>query len=244
MKLLRQIWIPDTHVPFHDKRALGLLHKVAASFKPHETVILGDFGDFYSVSSHSKDPRKERSLLREVDAVLAELAKIEQWSSTRRVYVCGNHEQRLERYLADKAPELYESLLLPDVLGLGSRWEWVPYRQHTKIGKVYATHDTGTAGAVAHTKAHADFQDNIVIGHTHRLAYSVVGNAKGKPHVAAMFGWLGDRTQADYMHTIKARRDWALGFGLGYRTPDGTTYLTPVPIVNYTCLVEGKLFKN
>jgi hypothetical protein len=87
------------------------------------------------------------------------------------------------------------------------------------------------------------FQHNIVIGHTHRLGYAVEGNAQGERHVTAMFGWLGDVEQIDYMHRVKAIKDWSLGFGIGYLEPKtGTVYLVPIPIVNYTCVVEGKLY--
>lgn len=245
--LKRQLWIPDTHVPNEDKRALDLVERVARGLgKFDEIIIGGDFGDFEAASAHgNKDPRKETLLKREIDAVKAAIARVETWAKpkARLVYVCGNHEWRLDRLIFNEAPALAGMLEIPDVLGLGDRWEFVPYKEHVRIGKIYTTHDTGSAGATAHTKALADFQDNTVINHTHRLAYSVVGNAKGHAKVAAMFGWLGDADKADYMHRIKARRDWALGFGLGYRRPDGVTYLQPVPIVGYTCVVEGRLYR-
>jgi predicted phosphodiesterase len=246
-RLVRQLWIPDTHVPNEDKRAVDLVEQVAKGLGQFDEIIIsGDFGDFETVSAHANaDPRKERLLLKEVAQVRAAIRRVETWGKpkARRVYVCGNHEWRLDRYIANEAPALFGTVDVPSILELGDRWEFVPYKEHIQIGKVYATHDTGKAGQNAHLAAQADFQDNVVIGHTHRLAYAVVGNAKGNPHVAAMFGWLGDRDKADYMHTIKARRDWALGFGIGYRTASGVTYLQPVPIVNYTCVVEGKLYR-
>ena len=56
------------------------------------------------------------------------------------------------------------------------------------------------------------------------------------------FGWLGDVRQVDYMFRVKANRDWALGFGVGYVRDNGFVYLQPVPIVEGSCCVEGKLF--
>jgi hypothetical protein len=88
----------------------------------------------------------------------------------------------------------------------------------------------------------SSYQDNIVINHLHRISYMVEGNAKGVPHVAACFGWLGDVRQVDYMFRVKANRDWALGFGVGYVRDNGFVYLQPVPIVENSCCVEGKLF--
>ena len=39
--------VPDTHRPFHNKRAWGLMLKVAEPLKPKHIVIIGDFADFY-----------------------------------------------------------------------------------------------------------------------------------------------------------------------------------------------------
>jgi hypothetical protein len=44
------------------------------------------------------------------------------------------------------------------------------------------------------------------------------------------------------MFRVKANRDWALGFGVGYVRDNGFVYLQPVPIVENSCCVEGKLF--
>lgn len=82
----------------------------------------------------------------------------------------------------------------------------------------------------------------MVTGHDHAINYCVRGNATGEAHVSPTFGWLGDRDKVDYMHKIKAYRDWALGFGIGYLGDNGYIYLVPVPIVDYTCVVEGRLF--
>ena len=50
--------------------------------------------------------------------------------------------------------------------------------------------------------------------------------------------------EIDYMSRAKATKDWTLGFGIGYLHPKtGVAYMVPVPIVNYTCLVEGKFYQ-
>ena len=59
-----------------------------------------------------------------------------------------------------------------------------------------------------------------------------------------MLGWLGDLEAVDYMHRIRMARDWAHGFGVGYMTADGVVHVTPVPIVQNTCCVNGSLFSG
>ncbi len=63
--------------------------------------------------------------------------------------------------------------------------------------------------------------------------------------VSAQFGWLGDVDSIDYMHEVQAKRNWSLGFGIGYLdTSTSAVHLCPIPIVNYRCVVEGELFKG
>lgn len=239
------LFIPDTHAPYHDKRIWALMMRVISVLKPDIIVILGDFADFYAVSSHAKNPNRRLDLQWEVDEVKGLLRELRKKAPEARiVYVSGNHEDRLERYLMDKAPELFNSVKLEQVLELSSLGiEYIPYKDHIQIGKIYITHEVGNCGPQAHIKAQQAFESNVIIGHTHRIGYSVVGNAKGKPHLGAMFGWLGDFTQVDYMHKIKALRDWAHGFGIGYLEENGNVHVTPVPIVCGAAVVEGRVIR-
>jgi len=244
MKIKKILFVPDTHVPYHDKKAWALMLKAAKMFKPDIINIQGDFADFYAVSSHSKDPNRISGLEYEVDEVKKALSQLDALNAKEKIFVSGNHCDRLERYLMDKAPELFNVVKIEKLFGLKKRkWQYVPYKSDIRIGKLYSTHDTGCAGRGAVFRNLDTYQYNIVTGHTHRLAYIVEGNAKGEAHVSASFGWLGDLKQTDYMHRIKAAKDWALGFGIGYLLPNGTVHVVPVPIVNYQVIIEGKLVK-
>lgn len=244
-KLERILFIPDSHVPYEDKKAFELMLKVGKDFKPDHTIILGDFADFYTVSSHSKNPNRALKLSEEKDAVNARLKQVKALGAKNNVFVAGNHEDRLDRYLMDKAPELYNEVRIPKFLDIDKLgFEYIPYKKDYIIGKLNITHDCGNAGRTAHLKAVDTYQHNIIIGHTHRMGYSVEGNAKGERHLGAMLGWLGDIEEVDYMHRVKVARDWCSGFGIGYLDKStGSVYVTPVPIVNNTVVVEGKLYK-
>lgn len=242
-KLEKILFIPDSHVPYQDKAAFKLMLKAGKIFGPDHVVILGDFADFYGVSSHSKDPNRAFKLKEEIEAVKEALDQVKTLGAETNAFVAGNHEDRLERYLRDKAPELFNFISIPKILELKEKgFSYTPYKQAYKIGKMNVTHDTGVAGRYAHYKALDTFQHNIIIGHTHRLGYAVEGDAQGNRHVTAMFGWLGDVKEIDYMHQVKARKEWSLGFGIGHMDPKtGVVYLSPVPIINGTCLIEGQL---
>lgn len=244
IKLEKILLVPDTHVPYHDKKALELVHKVAAYLKPDQIVIGGDFIDNYTVSAHSKDPNRALRLKEEVVATIKELEKIKKLGAKKLVFLGGNHEDRLERYLMDKAPELYNIISTPKILELERMgYKYHPYKESYRIGKLVLTHDLGKAGRTAHLKALDDAHHNIVIFHTHRLGYAVEGNINGDKHVGAMLGWLGDVETIDYKHKALAKKEWALAFGVAYHDPStGNVHVQPVPIVNYSCVVEGKKF--
>lgn len=238
--------VPDTHIPFHDARAFNLMLKVAKDLKPKHIVVIGDFVDFYAVSSHSKDPKRATQLAEELKAGEAELDRLDALNAKHKVYIGANHEDRLQRYLREKAPELFDLINIPDLLHLKRRgWSYVPYKKDMQIGKMTFTHDVGVSGRTSVYKSLDTYQHSIITGHSHRLAYIVEGNAKGEFKLSAQFGWLGDASQIDYMQSAKVLKDWALGFGIGYldhRTK--LVYMTPVPIVKYTCVVNGKLYST
>lgn len=245
-KLNPYLIIPDTHIPYHDERAWKLMLKVAGDLALHGIVILGDFADCYAVSSHSKDPARKTMLEWEINEVKKKLGELDKFKVKTKVYIEGNHEDRLLRYLRDVAPALHDVVSIPLLLKLKRRgWKHVAYKNDFSIGKITFTHDVGSAGRYSVYKCLDTYQHSNVTGHTHRLAYIVEGNAKGEHKVSAQFGWLGDVNEIDYMHKASAKKNWSLGFGIMYHDPStGYGYLIPVPIVNYTACVNGKLYRG
>jgi hypothetical protein len=217
---------------------------VGRAITPAHLIIIGDFIDCYAVSSHSKDPTRASQISTELRAAEAALDQLDALHAKQKVYLGGNHEDRLQRYIRDRAPELFDLVRIPDLLRLKDRgWRYVPYKDHYKLGKVHFTHDVGVAGRTAVYRCLDTYQHSNVTGHTHRLGYIVEGNALGEFKLSAQFGWLGDSRKVDYLQRAKVLKDWALGFGVGYfDRKTGYVYLTPVPIVNYTCVVNGQLY--
>jgi predicted phosphodiesterase len=235
------LFVGDLHRPYHDKRAWDLVLKAARAFAPDVIADLGDHGDWYAVSDHSRNPLRRTMLKMEIADANVALDELDDLGARRKIFTRGNHEYRMDRYINDRAPELHELVSVGDSYKLAQRgWQDVAYMDHTNIGKLHLTHDVGSAGRIAVYRAAELFEHSVVTGHTHRLAYVVEGNALGTNKVSASFGWLGDVMQMDYMSRAKAKKDWALGFGYGYHDlATGYVYLVPVPIVDYTCVVAG-----
>jgi hypothetical protein len=242
-------FLPDVHRPYHSPEAWDLFVLSMREWKPDILVIQGDLADFYKISRFGKNPKRELTFEDEVGDCNKALDELDEMGTARKIFIEGNHENRLIAYLMDKAPDLFGMVTVQDLFKLDQRgYEFVPYKESIQIGKLWMTHDAGFIGRYAVYRTADTFQHSVVTAHTHRMCYIVEGNATGEHFVAASFGWMGDVDQVDYMHKVKARRDWTLGFGTGLLdNQTGIVYLTPHPIINngaeYSVVVNGKRYR-
>lgn len=96
----------DLHLPFHSVPAITVALEYGVKQKVDSIILLGDVFDFFAVSRFANDPRK-RDLGREIESgrqFLADLKKI--FPKAKIYFKLGNHEDRWERYLWVRAPEL------------------------------------------------------------------------------------------------------------------------------------------
>ena len=245
----RCLIIPDTHIPFHDTKAYALMLKVAQDYKPHEIVILGDFADFYSVSSHSKDPSVLSLLVDEVESVNSALDELDMlFPRAKKVFIEGNHEYRLERYLVDKAPALFGVTDLNYLFNLHGRpnWSLIPYGPSQSYsvggGKLTARHEP-PKGSILNIAKEAGC--SIVFGHVHRKLEAHHVSLEGVNRIAICPGWLGDKRQKKIFGYVKNHHQWQLGFMLVDVEESGWFHINPIHILdNMTCLYNGKLYKG
>lgn len=220
MSLKLALIIPDCHIPYEHKKAYNLMLKIALQVKPDEIVILGDYADFYAVSSHSKDPRVANLLLDEISMVNQRLDELDKFfPEANKVYLEGNHEFRLERYLIDRAPALFgvtETRFLFD-FDKRPNWRFIPYTPNQKHSVLesylYAKHTPLSNSAKATvTKALC----SLVYGHIHSMEENHIVGMNGDNHVAFSVGWLGDKSKDLVFNYVKNHHQWQLGFGLVY----------------------------
>lgn len=231
---------PDTHRPFHDRDAHALFEKVCREMRPDMGVIIGDYLDCYSISFHPKSPERRANLKAEIDDGLEGLDSLQATGIRRWMFCEGNHEFRLERYLEQKAPELYGLLGIRELLRIDERgWDWVPYKKWKRVGKIAFSHEVGHAGKTAGQRSLDEFGGNIVFGHSHRGSVTYGGTVDGEKHVALNVGWLGDLESIDYTHQSKTR-GWQHGFGWVDLDTEGNGYCQFIPIVDGRCCVRGE----
>lgn len=235
--------IPDVHIPAEDPIAFDLAIQGLTEFQPDTLVILGDFGDFESMSSHGKNPARMDHLCDEIAAVNRGLDRIQAIGAKRIIYCFGNHEHRVARYVAQRAPELYGELDLVKRLRLRERGiEFVPYGDFTRIGKLIVTHDVDHAGSNAAQRSRDEFNGNVAIGHCHNANISYRGDVYGDSHVGFACGWLGSRESITYQKKGKVARNWQHGFGIAYVERDtGNCHVHFVPILGGRCVIEGQI---
>jgi len=242
-KLYKRLFIPDTHTPFHDPQCVKVLLDVARDFRPDEVVYLGDWWDCYSVSSYDKDPEKNfASLKDELLQGLDILHQVEKVSRANRfVFLQGNHEYRIDRYLNTYASKLHNILPVREILQLPKSYTFYPYGQenHYRCGKLILTHGSLTNKHAAASMV-AKYGHSVMFGHTHKIQEYQVRTITGECHRGINIGWLGDpKRAAEYVANVA---DWSNGFALGYFNKRGHFWTQIVHIINGHAVVNGKLY--
>jgi hypothetical protein len=99
----------DPHFPYHDVIAVNAMLNDAVKRKEINFILInGDGLDFYLLSRFNKDPNK-RSVNEEIYTWCEFLKLLQKLFPVAKIYwKLGNHEERLEKYLRVKAPELLD----------------------------------------------------------------------------------------------------------------------------------------
>jgi len=100
--------ISDVHIPYHSEVAFGAAVRALKQIKIDTLLINGDFADFYQVSRHQRDP-KHRRFSEELKSVVQGLEWLRsEFPRQRIVYKLGNHEERWQVFIWNRAPEIYD----------------------------------------------------------------------------------------------------------------------------------------
>jgi len=196
--------IGDIHFGYHDTEAIrGALE----FFKLREVDCIflnGDILDFYALSFHEKDPRKrnvgdELELCRQFLDLLNEM-----FPKAVKYFIPGNHENRLQRYLMLKAPELLgvNEFKLEVLLKLGEKKiNYIPHGSDVYFGKLLVEHGDkmrGSGGVNPARSALLKFKRPVLINHFHRTTSANNSVYDDSPMMAWSVGCLC-QLKADYL---------------------------------------------
>lgn len=244
-KYIKHLVFSDVHVPFHDRTALGLLFDFIKWFKPDLVTINGDLIELYDLSrfpKHLQSMSVEDEFQMTCDEVLSPLRKVHKG---KIILNYGNHEFRLDSYLASHARELQRLRGLTvagqlELAGLdikvnysGNRESW--YRW----GAILIGHwdkSLKQPGAAARELAQ-QYGQSVIQGHTHKSGETIIRQMD--KHIGAYeYGCL-----CSLDPSWEASPNWVHGFCVAYRKPGKKRYqVTRVTIIGGKFVFEGKEF--
>lgn len=236
--------LSDTHVPYHDKKAVALTLKIIKAFRPHTIIHIGDLLDFMGLARFdNKDPRKLGKLQDELDQAYGLLRDWREAAPNAEFYYLrGNHEYRLTKYVRNFAPEFHNlpGLTLPKMLSLDDlqikyieRGAMDYHGLLVKHGDVVRSRSGYTATAELEKSGSSGLS-----GHTHRLGQVYSSNRSG------MYTWVeaGCICRKDMDYLEGATPNWQTGIAFGYFTTDRNKRfeIHTLPFINNKVTLEGQ----
>jgi predicted phosphodiesterase len=200
IKQSRILIISDLHFPYQNNEAITLALDYGKSKKIDCILINGDLIDFANISRHERDFRA-RSIAEEFDAVRVFLKSIRlHFQKVKIVFKHGNHDERWEKFLYSKAPEIFDvnDFQLEVLLRLGElKIETVKDKRPIKIGKLTALHGHELAGGGAGgvNPARGTFLktlSNVIVGHYHKTSSNTETTMNGDVIAVNSVGCLCD----------------------------------------------------
>lgn len=231
----KTLLLSDIHLPYHDVEALecALEHGHDAD----NIILNGDTVDFYATSRWDTDPN-HRDLTGELQAARQFLMHLRERFPVANIYFkIGNHEERWEKFLWRKAPELcgvpdfkMEKLLRFEDLDI----QEIGGRQLTKAGGLWVLHGHEFFNTFDPVNFARTLQVKTgvctIAGHKHKSSQHSVKSMDGDTIACWSVGCLCD-LEPDYMPV----NQWNLGFAEithkgkkfdvnNYRIIDGEAY--------------------
>lgn len=193
--------ISDTQIPYHDLSALTIALEYGRKNKIDSLIINGDFMDFFAISRFLTDPRK-RDLSNEITETTKMLEAIDGLfpkGKVRKFFKLGNHEERWEKYLWLKAPELcgvemfeFENILQFEKYG----YEKIEGRAEITYNKYFTIlhgHEMDIPNPHLVNPARSlylKWEDNALVSHFHRPSFHTQKSGNGKIRATYSIGCL------------------------------------------------------
>ncbi len=185
----RVLILADTQIPYHDSRAIELALSYGERMEPDAIILNGDIIDCFAQSRFNRDPR-EVNWKREKEQTNQFLRHVRgRFPDARILYKMGNHEDRYERWMALKAPELLgiQEFTLSNSLGLPALGiEVVDNMKHVKVGRLNVVHGHewgghGGGGVNPARWLYLRAQATALCGHFHRTSSHAETDMDGSP---------------------------------------------------------------
>lgn len=141
----------DIHIPYHSVEALTAAIRFCKKEKPDAILLNGDTIDCHRLSRFIKDPNK-RNFADELNDFKQLFNVLQKEFRCKIFFKIGNHEERYENFLFEKAKELagveefdFENILKARANGV----EIISNRRVMKIGELYGIHGHEYIGGIS-----------------------------------------------------------------------------------------------
>jgi len=225
----RTLIISDLHIPYQDNDSIQKAINYGKEKKVNCILINGDLLDMCSISRFGRDWR-QRQIHEEFEATRIFLSSLrEHFPKAKIVYKYGNHDERYEKFLFLKAPEIFDcsDFQLEVLLKLGElKIEVVKEKRPIRIGKLTVLHGHelfgGSGGVNPARGTFLKTLENVVVGHYHKTSSNTEASMYGDVFSVHSVGCLCGKTPY-YMPINK----WNTGFAyceLDIKTGNYTFY--------------------
>lgn len=212
----------DIHIPFQDDRAVSAFIKYCKEKQPEAVVLNGDVLDMFMLSRFTKG--EGRNPLEEMTMCQGFLDSLRKAVPNSEIYyVIGNHENRLEKYVLTKAPEL--ASLIEDVFTIIkiSDYKVRGCASVTFNDNFVCKHGTllGNKSGLSAIKEMENAYMSGATGHTHRLCKYIARKSGRK------FVWLETGCLCSLNPEYMVNPNWQAGFA-ELKFKDGKLYHSKV----------------
>ena len=143
--------LSDIHVPYHSIDAITAAIQYAKKTKPDALLLNGDTIDCHRLSRFIKDPKK-RNFKLELDTFKALFDIFEKELKCKIYFKIGNHEERYEHFLYEKAGELvgieefeFENIIKARARGI----EIIGDKRPMKLNNLWGIHGHEYVGGIS-----------------------------------------------------------------------------------------------
>ena len=219
----RAIVTPDKHFPLHDSKAINVLCKTIEIVKPDIYIDLGDIGEWEAFShwkyKHKKAPPLE-FLTEEFDKDVKDVndcmdivdESLDKANCSKKYITEGNHDNWLNMAV-EKYPYIPQYRFSNAVSLKDRGYNYYPFGQHLKIGKLYFYHGHQYGGQY-HTSNHLrKLGCNVMYGHWHDLQQMSATHMDGAKS-AWSIGCLKDMSADKNTWLDNRRINWAHAFAI------------------------------
>lgn len=234
----------DYQIPYQDKRIVRLMERFLAEVVvPDYLIYTGDIPDFYQISKFDKNPNRLDALQADVSQTKVMLRRHDQLlPNTKKFWLDGNHEYRLQKFLWTSAQALssLRCLTIPELFGLEEFGiPYVPYEHGLMVNGLFLIVHGDIASIHSGYTAKRMYEKHGgcgICGHCHRMGSFYKRDRFGT------WGWWENGCLCDLNPDYIKNPNWVQGFSLihffGKRF-----WVEQIPIIGGAFVYGGKKYE-